>query len=248
MKTAVSSSNDKLTAQIKDALDRFSEGGVRTFIGFLNEKEQMLSSRLFSGRNFDRYLFFGGMERSERRMLGVGTLDAGDFPIVCYRFCIPKEHGLAHGDFLGAFMAKLIKREVIGDIIIEREEAFVFLINGNFYGEFASIEKIGNKRVSFMGSSEPPRPKEIEFEAITKTAASERLDAVTAALIGSGRTRVQDLIAAKKVGINGETAEKPDKKIKPGDILTVRGHGKFKVDFGGTTKKGRIKITAEKYI
>ncbi|NLN23797.1 MAG: hypothetical protein GX164_07135 [Clostridiales bacterium] len=51
------------------------------------------------------------------------------------------------------------------------------------------------------------------------------------------------------VELNYETITKPDIIVEDGDILTIRGHGKFIIgDIDGTTRRGRLRLCADRYI
>lgn len=56
------------------------------------------------------------------------------------------------------------------------------------------------------------------------------------------------LIAGEKVFINGQAVLSPSRQMEPGEILSIRGVGKFLFSRnGGQTKKGRISVTFLKY-
>ena len=49
--------------------------------------------------------------------------------------------------------------------------------------------------------------------------------------------------------MNWTDCQKPDRILRQGDVITVRGAGKCKLtEVGGTTKKGRVFITVERYL
>ena len=81
------------------------------------------------------------------------------------------------------------------------------------------------------------------------TVASARLDSVVSAVYPLSRERSAAAIRQGLVFVNGISADSVSRTVKPGDKISVRGNGKFLVsDFFGTTKKGRLKLTVEKYI
>ena len=76
-----------------------------------------------------------------------------------------------------------------------------------------------------------------------------RADCVVAALCNTSRERAKSLILQGLVEVNYETLSKPDAEISEGDIVSVRGEGKFRVNgTDGTTRRGRLRLSAEKYI
>ena len=79
--------------------------------------------------------------------------------------------------------------------------------------------------------------------------ASPRLDSVVAALTNLSRERAQQLLREGLVELDYESADKPDKPVEEGAILTVRGKGKFVIrSLSEQTKKGRIRLAADQYL
>jgi len=63
------------------------------------------------------------------------------------------------------------------------------------------------------------------------------------------RTKANEVVIAGRVFVNGENILKNSKSINVGDIITVRGKGRFEIDeIQGTTKKERIVLKVLKYI
>ena len=90
---------------------------------------------------------------------------------------------------------------------------------------------------------------ENKFGEIYQTVASPRLDGVVRALLSISRDAAAALVEGGSVELNYFTEERVDAKISNGDILSVRGYGKFVVDSADTlTKKGRYRLAARKYI
>ena len=88
-----------------------------------------------------------------------------------------------------------------------------------------------------------------KFQPFTATVASERLDCVVAARFNLSREKAQNLIKGGFVEHNYETATKIDVDTKAGDIISARGFGKFVIrDISTLTKKGRLRLFADKYI
>ena len=65
----------------------------------------------------------------------------------------------------------------------------------------------------------------------------------------TSRTKANEYISAGRVFVNGENILKNSKSINIGDIITVRGKGRFEIaEQSGTTKKDRIVLKVLKYI
>ena len=87
------------------------------------------------------------------------------------------------------------------------------------------------------------------FVSVTDTVASPRFDCIAAALCGLSREKAQMLIRAGECTVDYEMCDRCDKIIEPPCVLSLRGYGKFRVDDVSTqTKKGRLRLLAQKYI
>ena len=87
------------------------------------------------------------------------------------------------------------------------------------------------------------------YEEIRGTAASVRLDSLIALAFSSSRTKLSGLIEAGKVFVNGRLITSNGYQPKEGDIISVRGMGKFRfAEEGGRTRKNRQCIILHKYI
>ena len=63
------------------------------------------------------------------------------------------------------------------------------------------------------------------------------------------RSRAAEVIAAGKTELNYTLCAKPDRAVAEGDVISVRGLGKMRLEaVGGNTKKGRISIEICRYI
>lgn len=88
-----------------------------------------------------------------------------------------------------------------------------------------------------------------EFEFLHVNVASERVDAVIAALYRVSRQKAADVINAERVYINGRLTSTAGKTLKEGDRVSVRGTGKFIYDgVNGTSKKGRLYADIRRFV
>lgn len=157
---------------------------------------------------------------------------------------------LSHRDWLGSLMALGIKRETVGDICFFDGEAYVFAEpKAAAYIEL-ELKRAGRDKVSARICSLPENfEKEIAYEKISTTIASPRLDGVIRALCNISREDAAGLAESGMAEINYFTEMQTDTTVRGGDILSVRGYGKFIIDSADEmTKKGRIRLTARKFI
>ena len=81
------------------------------------------------------------------------------------------------------------------------------------------------------------------------TVASLRLDAVMSEAFRLARGKTQALIAAEKAQVNWSIATNTSHLLKEGDLVSLRGFGRFRIkSIGGKTKKDRIGLVIEKYV
>ncbi|MCL2217955.1 MAG: YlmH/Sll1252 family protein, partial [Defluviitaleaceae bacterium] len=195
----------------------------------------------------------GGHDNAERRMLGFfpeTTADAkGDeFPIspvsITYneRFSAPP----THRDYLGATLGLGLDRGKIGDILLGESGAVVYVITD--VAAFICENLVQVKRTSVKASLDAPLPG-TETPGVEKhiTVPSLRLDAVLGAAFNISRGKSTALIESEKVFVNWKPAKKT-RPIAPGDVITVRGLGRVKIDsLEGHTKKDRIILKITKF-
>jgi RNA-binding protein YlmH len=179
-------------------------------------------------------------------------MEAASFAITPLRVDGSGYRTLSHRDFLGAILALGIKRTVIGDIIVDSDGAGAVVIADSKIASFISSElkRIGSDTVKTYIS---PLPDGFSggrrTERIIAPVSSLRADCVAAALTKLSRERAKELIMSGVVELNYETITKPDIIVEDGDILTIRGHGKFIIgDIDGTTRRGRLRLCADRYI
>lgn len=237
-------------ARIGDISDICEKTQRPKYIGFISPEQSVLASQILSKRNI-KFAFFGGYTDAERVVLGCFPEWMADFefPITAITFNYRKTDILHHRDFLGSLMALGIKRETVGDILIEEGRAVVFVFKEIADYIMREVEKIGRIGVSLQMGAEEPLPLKSELCEFTETVASLRLDCVVAAVGGFSRGAANEKIADGLVSVNSVTVEKATKFVSDGDILTVRGSGKFIIDSAiDRTKKNRIILKYKKYV
>ena len=78
--------------------------------------------------------------------------------------------------------------------------------------------------------------------------ASDRLDCLIALLCHTSRERASRLITSGVVALNHQEVLELSARVNEGDIVSVRGHGKFIIDsLGPLTSKGRLTVKCRKY-
>lgn len=244
---------NRFAARVEDALQLVEDKSLPRYIGFLDERQQGIARTVIRGSGYERISFFGGYEGAERAYLGVFPyyMDCGEeaFPIDALTLTFRKQDSISHRDILGALMALRVKRETIGDILVGEGQAAVFVARPVSPVILDSITKIGRIGVNIQKGLVGALPIERRFETIEGTVASLRLDCILALITRLSREAVDKLILSGRVSVNFEEAGSRAQCLQCGDKLSVRGYGRFELDsVGQPTRKGRLHITAKKYV
>lgn len=157
---------------------------------------------------------------------------------------------LSHRDFMGSILALGIKRGCIGDILVDGDSAYVFCdakISGYIKD---TLTRVGRDAVKVELTRLPDGFNAVKrTETVTDTVSSMRADAVIAALVNCSREKAKEYVSAGLCELNYEQLSKPDANVGEGDVLSVRGKGKFVIKgTDGVTKRGRLRLWAKKYI
>ena len=173
-----------------------------------------------------------------------------EIPIKAIRITGSGFSELSHRDFMGGILSLGIERSVVGDIaVVSESEAIVFVLDKIAPYITKELTKIGRDRVKteiFTPSPDFVIPRKFENMAIVVS--SLRIDGVVKAITGKSREASADMVRAGLVELSYETAEDVSDTVKSGDILTVRGYGKYVIgDIVGETKSGRLRIACKKY-
>lgn len=247
---------DKLfSARLDDMVSRCDRDGTAVFSAFLDER-QCAEAELWCRANAGAlsYALYGGYPDAKRRMLALYPDYFGEdicdmFPMKCLTFTYRSEDRLTHRDFLGSFMGQQLKREVVGDIVVKEGIAQTFVTDVAAKLIASSVSKIGRVGVKVCDD----RPFELEnaqqFREISGTVASLRLDCIVSLAAKVSREKAAALIRADRVDVNHITADSLSHELREGDILSIRGCGRFVLSgINGETKKRRIHIILRKYI
>ena len=158
---------------------------------------------------------------------------------------------LSHRDYLGSILSLGVERDVLGDIVPDSGFSAVVICDGKiapFLRE--NLKRVANDAVKVTPFVIPKGfAGNRKTLPVVDTVASERLDCVVAALTNSSREAAQTLIRSGLCEVDFETEEKPDRLLAAPCQISVRGYGRFRLcAFDGETKKGRLRMKAEKFV
>ena len=158
---------------------------------------------------------------------------------------------LSHRMVMGSLLGLGVERSVIGDIIMLDGQSAVVICDATM-AEFllGHWEKVGRDKIRLskteLGKDFLPKR---EYETISDTVASARLDCVVAAICRLSREKARAAVLDKTVEVDYECREQPDRELSAPCVISVRGYGKFRiVSLADKTKKGRYRLLAERFL
>lgn len=240
---------DLLRAKLRDCLRAAQHRPC--FLGFLDESQAVFCRELLRHEPVS-CLFWGGYEEAERVVAGFFPEylepDTAEFPIRPLTFTFRKEDKPGHRDFLGSFMGLGIERDVLGDILVGEGRCVAFVREEMARYFLENVRKIGRIGVKVFVGCEEPLPLIREYKPVSGVVASNRLDCITALLCRVSREKAAGMVTTGRVALNHRETPETDRRVEAGDIISVRGSGKFIVDeFGPVTSKGRLTVKCRKY-
>lgn len=246
--------DEMLLAKVYERMTNAAARNIPAYTGFLSKREQMLVSELLRGQEIR---FYGGPALAEREIccwlpdyLDESWLGSEDGPIAAVRAVYFEGDALTHRDFLGALMGCGVGRGTVGDIYVAEgrcdflvtREILPYLLQ-NFLT--AGRTKLHVQRIALMDVSVP----EQKTRTIRDTVSSLRLDGVVSSGFSISRGKAADYIAAGKCERNYAPCTKADRPVAEGDLISIRGLGKIRLEtVGGNTKKGRISIEITRFL
>ena len=216
-----------LKKRLAELSHRAFERGYTTYSTFLNLQE---ISILKSLKVDSKYSLFGGYENADRCVAAFSNEEIYSYPIVCIKIEPLQQKfsdKLTHRDFLGALMNLGIEREMLGDIKILNNEGYLFCLDKISQYIVDNLSSIKHTSVKCKIIDDIPElfnqiPDEEEY-----IVSSLRIDTVVSAVFKMSRNSASQLINQEKIFINSKTVYKDSVQLKEGDVISVRGYGKF---------------------
>jgi RNA-binding protein YlmH len=198
----------------------------------------------------------GGYEQAERKRAIIGPdyriLDDEPVGISVLAVNGPGQAllELDHGDFLGALLGLGIKRDRIGDIHVH--EHFCHIIVMDEIADYLNIHLRQVHRMNVLTDIIPLSELQTvvpKLEEMSLSVASMRLDGIASDAYRISRSKIVDPIRAGRCRVNWKSEEDPSELLREGDVVSIKGLGRFKVlEVDGMTKKGRIRVKIGKFI
>lgn len=256
--------DELLLAHARDLKTESEDNSMITATAFLDERQRSLIHVLEKEENkYTDTFYFGGYREAGRtaavfvpKFFAVTDIDSfflenpDECPFCLIRIDKDRFTALSHRDYLGALMALGIKREMLGDLLVDDDGCFVPCVK--------SVKRFITEQLDSVGRASV-KAKEASFSEIAKTEAkseefisfvsSLRLDNAVSAAFSVSRTKASEAIDKGLVFVNSVQTFKPDFRLSENCTLVLRGKGKAVIEeVLGESKKGRLRIKIKKYI
>ncbi len=254
MKNGAAESEDRLLIEkrLKELSDRSFSRGIFTETEFLTPASLAIALRLQNSGEIHPVTFFGLFPNAERNIAVFGSeKETGytyDPPIDCLAIePLSEKFGeeLHHRDVLGAILSLGVRRESIGDILPDGKTAYVAVLRilSPFIQE--NLKRIRHTDVAVTAITSLPEIVLKEPDPSEFFVSSQRIDCLVAAVWHLSRNNAKELFDKERIFLNSSLIKDPAASLKTGDMISVRGFGRFR--YLGTekeTKKHRLLIKA----
>ena len=242
------SDDELLLAKVADKQKICGSKNRITYTDFLNKKEQVLISKNINLKNC---FFYGVNDNADRKILVFYPEKFNeelarkmlDKILAVIRIELPNDlkGNYEHRNYLSAIIKIGVDRCKIGDIL-------VFDVNKEFIKQsLMELTRFKKSKIDVI-PLEDIRLKKDCFEEFSIIVSSMRIDNIVSEIVGCSRSRAEEYIASERVFVNYETVLKLSKVVSKGDVVTIRGKGKFIIDgLVRNTKNGKSVIKLRKY-
>lgn len=250
-----------LLAQILDKIEFSKQKEKLECTDFLDMYQISLVKSFMKKIDFERYILYGGFENAERNLLIIYpdkyTIEMIEknysklIKIIRITLNDEEKGKYCHRNYLGGIVKLGIKREKIGDILVADDGADILVkeeMSNSLKQELATLTRFESAKFELI-ELESLRKQEIKVEELKIIVPSLRLDNFVSDLAKTSRSKAVQIIDSERVFINGQNETKVSKQVKLGDVITIRGKGRFVVkQFSGSTRSGRTVVVIEKYV
>ena len=247
--------NEFFLKRIRELANLSYQRDIVTFSDFLNLNEQNMVSSL--KQQFPQVVMetFGGYDNAERQMVAFhpdALAFTWEYPIDCLKIepkAIKFSENLSHRDYMGALLNLGVDRSVIGDIIVQEKAAWFFCQSKMTEFFLENLCHVRHTNILITKVNDPEEFPHPNLESINGTCASVRLDSLIALAFKASRSSMVSYIESGQVFVNGKLITSNGYEPKEGDIVSVRGKGRFIFDgVSHQTKKGRCGVRILLYV
>lgn len=223
---------------IKRFLDKLNRGEATGFLDPLEYK--IITSKLKK----TQYQIYNVYPDADRKILYVNSVPSVKL------FKVNISGKLRHQDIMGALYSLNLDKNVFGDIIINEDNYFFYVLDNMSFYVKNNLFMIGNSSITLEEVSlNVFNNYNRKYEVLNIVVPSLRIDAVISKIIGTSRKNILEIIKNKEVILNYSILKNESVLLKTGDIFSIRKYGKYKFSTVlKSTKKDNIIIEYFKYI
>lgn len=245
--------NYQLLNRLDDYIDLALYKYTTSTTRFLNPAEQSLAIDKLTKTKGIKYKIEGGYEQSERNIIIIypdeDYIELDEYlALAKVDFTKYDRKYLNHRMILGSVLALGIKRDGVGDIILDTECGYIVATKQMAKYIAENLVQVGGANVSttYIDSTAEATLNLKEPKIITGTIASLRIDCILSLALKISRTKACDLIANQLVFVNWQLATKSTMQIEENQIITVRKKGRIILkSIGNASRKNRIWVEVE---
>lgn len=255
-----------LVAKILDKIQFAKQKNQVQVTDFLDGYGQKIAQKVLQQVGYKTTILYGGYEEAERKVLFCfpdKLIDLVDEPlqednmiqqemkVISIKLPNDLKGKYQHRDYLSGLMKLGIKREKVGDILVRENGADVIVQEEMISYLLTNLPELTRFQKAEIVSKEISELEvvSIKLETMTILVAQLRLDSVISEILRISRTKANEIISQERVLVNYETKMKNATMLQEGDLLTIRGKGKFKIGkIISQTAKGKLRVEVGKYV
>ncbi len=244
-----------LVSRLLDKIEFVNKRNTVEYTDFLDMRQRQILEKVLYDIKWTNYIATGGFGKAERTILVIYPLKLEeiiekrnfDFNTILGAINVELPNELkgtySHRDYLGGIIKIGMKREKVGDILTSKDgaqiivlkEAEEYVIKG--LQELTRFSKAKFEKVKL----EELKVEEPKIKILNIIIPSMRIDSIVSEVIRTSRAKATNIIKEERVFVNHELVTKSSKEVKFGDMVTVRGKGRFEIgNIVNNTKKGNL--------
>lgn len=226
--------------RLEDGIYGYNKNYIPQVYGFIGLERIRVAEAVLNGQA--EYKLFGGYPDSFRKFLVIGEDLREEDYIVCLAARFNSSFlKLTHRDVKGAITSLGIDESQYGDMWVEEGMIYVYVSREMQQYFIENLNQINHAHVRFEAFDSFPQ-QHFRFRDRQCVISSYRLDRIVSACLSKARGKAQNLISAGMVNVNFICVEDCDHLCHNGDILSIRGTGRFKIGNEIATTKNDNRI------
>lgn len=241
-----------LIKRVEEASLKVEQFNSFKILDFIDQHQQRIIKDTMNHFSKAQYQLVSKIINSERKLLIIYTseadLDNQEALTTLLKIKYPEKFNqIDHQDVLGSILNSKIERRLIGDIVTNDDGLFVEVSSSIKDYLINNVTKIKNSKASFVEVHEATERHD-NFKTKIHIIKSNRLDVVVKALLKQSRNETKEYILQNNVKVNQLVTNNFSLPIADGAILSLKGYGRFLINFKkNRTKKDNIIMIEHKY-